>query len=71
MSENDHNPAERSGKEFATTHWSMVVAAGDSQCPDSLEALSRLCRIYWLPVYSYIRRRGNDKTAAEESVSWT
>ena len=42
---------------FATTHWSLVITArGDS--PAAREALEKLCRTYWRPVYSFIRRQG-------------
>lgn len=43
---------------FATTHWSVVLAAGQAGSSASLEALERLCRTYWYPLYVYIRRRG-------------
>ena len=45
--------------EFPTTHWSVVVAAADSVGPGALEALEELCRTYWRPVYSFIRRQGH------------
>lgn len=35
---------------FATTHWSVVLAAGDSKSPGSDDALARLCRNYWYPL---------------------
>lgn len=42
---------------FTTTHWSVVLAAqGDS--PAAKEALEKLCRAYWRPVYSFVRRQG-------------
>jgi RNA polymerase sigma factor (sigma-70 family) len=42
---------------FATTHWSMVVTAqGESPAAD--EALEELCRIYWRPLYGFVRRQG-------------
>jgi RNA polymerase sigma factor (sigma-70 family) len=41
---------------FATTRWSLVLAAGAS-AEDSQAALAELCEIYWYPVYSFIRRR--------------
>src|SRR5207247_4990676 len=44
---------------FATTHWSVVLAARDGDSRDSLAALERLCRAYWRPVYAYIRREGH------------
>jgi RNA polymerase sigma factor (sigma-70 family) len=43
--------------QFATTHWSVVVAAGQD-VPQRSEALEKLCRTYWYPLYAYVRRRG-------------
>jgi len=40
---------------FETTHWSVVLKAGQG----AEEALVKLCRIYWLPLYAYTRRRGH------------
>jgi len=52
--------------EFATTHWSVVVAAGDTQTPQSAEALESLCRAYWFPLYAYVRRQGSSPEEAED-----
>jgi DNA-directed RNA polymerase specialized sigma24 family protein len=43
---------------FATTHWSVVLAAGQGDSPQAAEALERLCRTYWYPLYAYVRQRG-------------
>src|SRR5512135_1494792 len=43
---------------FATTHWSVVLAAADEQTPEAAAALERLCRTYWYPLYVYVRREG-------------
>ena len=43
---------------FATTHWSMVRAAGDRSLPASDASLESLCRSYWYPLYAFARRRG-------------
>jgi RNA polymerase sigma-70 factor (ECF subfamily) len=43
---------------FATTRWSVVLAAGDSTAPESELALEELCRAYWYPLYAHIRGRG-------------
>ena len=51
---------------FATTHWSIVLAAGNSASPEHEQALSRLCKTYWFPLYAYLRRRGYDKHQAED-----
>jgi len=45
-----------SGSRFATTRWSLVLAAGEGG--DSTEALAHLCELYWSPVYALIRRQG-------------
>jgi RNA polymerase sigma-70 factor (ECF subfamily) len=45
-------------RSFATTRWSLVVAAGRSSDADSREALSTLARLYWYPLYVYVRRCG-------------
>jgi len=44
---------------FATTHWSVVVRAGDSQSPEAGFAMERLCRTYWYPLYVFVRRKGH------------
>jgi RNA polymerase sigma factor (sigma-70 family) len=50
---------------FATTHWSMVVTAqGESPAAD--KALEKLCRTYWWPVCSFIRRQGAGPEDAED-----
>ena len=51
---------------FATTHWSVVLAAGDSAIPGAREALEKLCRTYWYPLYAYVRRRGHDEHDAQD-----
>jgi len=43
---------------FPSTHWSLVLAAGDSTSPDASRALAELCRRCWYPLYAYVRRRG-------------
>jgi RNA polymerase sigma factor (sigma-70 family) len=53
------------GAAFATTHWSLVLRAGDSQAPESAEALEKLCRAYWYPLYAYIRRQGHAPADAQ------
>src|SRR5436309_1843872 len=51
---------------FATTHWSVVLAAGDTAIPGAREALEKLCRAYWYPLYAYVRRRGHDAHEAQD-----
>jgi len=53
-------------RDFRTTHWSMVLRAGDSQSPDSAQALERLCRTYWYPLYAFVRRKGHSHEEAQD-----
>lgn len=56
------------GDIFATTHWTVVLAAGQRHTPQSDHALEQLCRTYWFPLYAYVRRRGHEKADAEDLV---
>jgi RNA polymerase sigma factor (sigma-70 family) len=51
---------------FVTTHWSLVLSARDKDSPRSAEALEKLCRAYWFPLYAYVRRVGHSAPDAED-----
>lgn len=51
---------------FATTRWTVVLAAGRKSTPQGDMALEELCRIYWFPLYAYVRRQGHSKEDAED-----
>lgn len=51
---------------FATTHWSVVLSAGQPQSPQAAQALETLCRTYWYPLYAYVRRRGYGPEDAQD-----
>jgi RNA polymerase sigma factor (sigma-70 family) len=53
---------------FATTHWSVVLAAAQEETPEAAAALERLCQTYWYPLYAYVRHRGH---TAEDSQDLT
>src|SRR5712691_5444318 len=50
---------------FATTHWSVVLEA-QGKSAAAQEALEKLCRTYWRPIYSFIRRQGVGREEAED-----
>ena len=52
--------------DFATTRWSLVIAAGEQDDPASEKALAELCQAYWYPVYAYVRRRLGDVHEAQD-----
>ena len=51
---------------FATTHWSVVLAAGETDSSKAPEAMAQLCRTYWYPLYAYVRRKGYDSHEAQD-----
>ena len=65
---------ERSGEDdlFASTHWSVVLAAADStDGPEAAKAaLSQLCHVYWAPLYAFVRRRGHSMHDAQDHAKF-
>jgi RNA polymerase sigma-70 factor (ECF subfamily) len=51
---------------FATTHWSVVVEAGQSDSPKASQAMAQLCQTYWYPLYAYVRRKGYQAPDAQD-----
>jgi RNA polymerase sigma-70 factor (ECF subfamily) len=51
---------------FATTHWSVVLSTAQSNASQASEALEKLCRTYWPPLYSYVRRQGYGPEDAQD-----
>jgi RNA polymerase sigma-70 factor (ECF subfamily) len=65
MSADEPSTEPAAGAQFSPTRWSVILGART----DSLErgpALEKLCGTYWLPIYSYLRRRGNSPQDAED-----
>ena len=52
--------------QFATTHWSVVLAAGNSAAPNAQSALEHLCHAYWYPLYAFARRHGCGPEEAQD-----
>ncbi len=50
---------------FTTTHWSVVLEA-QGESPAAQEALEKLCRIYWWPLYGFVRRQGYSPEEAQD-----
>lgn len=63
--QNERHAASGVGQ-FNTTHWSLVLLAGQSQAPFADAALEKLCRTYWYPLYAYVRRGGHSPHDAQD-----
>ena len=61
-----HQSGLGSAASFPTTHWSLVLRAGDAAAPANSEALEELCRAYWTPLYAFLRRRGESPHDAQD-----
>ena len=51
---------------FATTHWSVVLAAGGGASSQADAALAQLCGTYWYPLYAFVRRKGHGPHDAQD-----
>ena len=60
------NPNSEQAQVFATTHWSVVLAARDTASPQAEAALAELCRTYWYPLYAFVRRKGHTAHDAQD-----
>jgi DNA-directed RNA polymerase specialized sigma24 family protein len=52
--------------DFCSTHWSVVLRAGQSDSRLAEAALEDLCQGYWYPIYSFVRRRGYSPEDAQD-----
>src|SRR4051794_17974955 len=59
-------PSESNPAWFAPTHWKTVLTAGRASAPGAKQALETLCSAYWLPLYSYVRRKGYPSEDAKD-----
>src|SRR6266436_7372189 len=62
----ERGPSRETPRVFATTHWGVVLAAGESGSDGAESALEALCRAYWYPIYVYVRRKGHGPESAQD-----
>lgn len=65
-SDSTHGIAAPPAQVFVTTRWSEVLAAAGSDTPRAQAALGHLCRIYWYPIYHFVRRQGHATHDAQD-----
>src|ERR1700733_2432069 len=60
-----HTGKTHKGKAFPTTKWTLIFRA---RLPGSEAgaAIEELCRDYWFPIYTFLRRRGHSRADAED-----
>jgi RNA polymerase sigma factor (sigma-70 family) len=62
------SPTPGGADRFQSTRWSVVLVTAKSQAPGSKEAFADLCKVYWYPLYAFIRHRGHSPEDAEDLV---
>src|ERR1700730_515402 len=65
MNPNESRENDYAGR-FRTTHRSVVLRSAQTQVPGSQTALADLCRLYWYPLYAFVRRRGYSAEDAQD-----
>src|SRR5262249_51753463 len=65
-SEPFRTPGAVAPRQFASTRWSLVAAAGQGHSPQAQEALATLCQIYWYPLYAFARRQMSSAHDAQD-----
>ena len=66
MTASESNVCGEHGPVFVTTHWSVVLTAGRNDTALAQQSLEHLCRVYWYPLYAYVRRRGHSAHDAQD-----
>ena len=68
MPNSEEGSGPREAHWFATTHWSVVLAAGGDSSLGARPALENLCSAYWYPLYAYARRKGHGPDDSQDLV---
>ena len=66
MGDPERSEAGAGAGRFHSTRWEDVLAARDPAEPGAREALAGLCRVYWYPLYAFVRRKGHTPEQAED-----
>jgi len=61
-----HHSSLAHAAEFRPTRWSVVLLSAQSHAPGSQAALAALCKLYWYPLYAFVRRRGYNPEDAQD-----
>lgn len=58
--------ASRGRGRFATTQWTLVLAAARDEDRDGRRAMESVCERYWYPLYVFVGRRGYTPEDAQD-----
>jgi RNA polymerase sigma factor (sigma-70 family) len=60
------NPPQVANDRFPSTRLSLVRIACRDSSHESRQALATLCRLYWYPLYAFVRREGHNPDEAQD-----
>ncbi|HZR20421.1 MAG TPA: ECF-type sigma factor [Verrucomicrobiae bacterium] len=66
MNDREDPEKKQTNAAFTTTHWSVVLSAGEAESSAGQRALAWLCETYWYPLYVYVRRQGYGPDDAQD-----
>jgi RNA polymerase sigma-70 factor (ECF subfamily) len=66
MATQPDQPEKGNGSAFPSTHWTLVQKIQRGSPDDARQAMEAICRSYWYPVYSFLRRSGQTQHDAED-----
>lgn len=66
LTQHNRDPDAGGAAQFEPTAWTLIVKAQDRHSPSCTQAMDRLCRSYWYPVYVFIRRQGFGSADAQD-----
>ena len=62
------SPASTTNGLFPRTHWSLIQHPSPTGSPEAQQALEKLCRAYWYPLYAFVRGSGRAHHETEDLV---
>ena len=62
----ESKPESDKNAQFPATRWSLILTAKSGDATAAKRAVGELCRAYWYPIYSYVRRQGHSAQDAED-----
>jgi RNA polymerase sigma-70 factor (ECF subfamily) len=63
---NVHQSSPAAAARFRSTRWSVVLISAQSQAPGCQEAFAELSKLYWYPLYAFIRNRVSSPEDAQD-----
>lgn len=64
----DANSAAKGAAHFDATKWTDIMVCGQHEERGGQSAFARLCQLYWVPLHTFVRRKGYSTHDAEDLI---